>query len=296
MEENLQITLHKEAEYKFQSRLRRPLLLPISDDRFFEVLEDEYSGYNLQQNNEKMKNLKTIFKGIKKSCKLIKIEEALKNSTKNYAELGRKFKVSRQEMRAMDQRLQKQGSIIPNMTKKPKKLKNEHLEFLKTLMENPANCFLRLSDMKELLISKFKLKDTFCSIYTIFKALEFLRITYKKVIKFTENRNKESTKKQRKIVAKQILSSINRGHEIVFIDEVGFNQNLTPLYEYAESGKRCSVVSSFKSNNFLVIAATTSQELLCLQIFKSSVKSEDFSGFIANLTNYLNKENPGNYI
>ncbi len=129
----------------------------------------------------------TIFKGIKKSCKLIKIEEALKNGTKNYAELGRKLKVSRQEMRAMDQRLQKQGSIIPNMTKKPKKLKNEHLEFLKNLMGNPANCFLRLNDMKELLFSKFKLKDTFCSIYTIFKALEFLRITYKKVIKFTEN-------------------------------------------------------------------------------------------------------------
>jgi len=193
----------------------------------------------------------------------------------------------------MDLKLKEIGTIKPLEAKKPKKLKEEHLNFLKILMENPENCFLCLKDMKELLISHFNLEPDFCSLYTIYKALKFLKITHKKVIKFSEKRNSQKTKLQRKLTSRYLLSSINRSHQIVFIDEVSFNQNLSPLYGYAKTGKRCSIVRPFKSTNYSVIAATTSESLVALQIIKGLVKSQDFCGFFAKLNNYLSETNLG---
>lgn len=163
-------------------------------------------------------------------------------------------------------------------------------------MENPDNCFLTLNDMKEKLITYFGLEESFTSLYTIHKALKYLNITYKKVSKFTDKRNKEETKTKRKLTSRYILSSIKRNHDIIFIDEVGFNINMTPLYGYAKKGDRCSTISPFKSTNYSVIAAMSCNGLLGFQILKGSAKSEDFCGFFANLTNYLGLDKEGSYV
>lgn len=124
----------------------------------------------------------------------------------------------------MASRYEKTGHVKPFQIKKPSKLSDKHLEFIKILMENPNNHFLSLNDIKDLVIREFNLEDDFLSIYTIQKALRYLKITYKKVTRFTEKRNSESTLKQRKVAAQTILSCIKRDIEIVFLDEVGFNQ------------------------------------------------------------------------
>ena len=295
---NFSITITKDAKYEFRSKLRKPLLLPIAEKSFLEILENHLGSRDKEfvDKETKQKNLAEALKGFKKKNKLLKITEALENGNKNYGELAKAFKLSRQQIRAMDLRLKKQRTIKPLEAKKPKKLKEEHLNFLQTLMENPENCFLRLKDMKELLISHFNLESNFCSLYTIHKALKFLKITYKKAFKFSEKRNSQKTKTQRKLTSRYLLSSINRSHEIVFIDEVGFNQNLSPLYGYTKAGTRCSIIRPFKSTNYSVVAATTSEQLVALQIFKGSVKSQDFCGFFANLTNYLSETKPDSYV
>ena len=45
-----------------------------------------------------------------------------------------------------------------------------------------------------------------------------------------------------------------------------------------------------------MVAAATQEELLALQIFKGSVKSEDFCGFFAQLTNYLSETMNNDYV
>lgn len=120
-----------------------------------------------------------------------------------------------------------------------------------------------------------------------------MKITYKKVTKFTQKRKSEKTIAQRKLAAQHLLT---RSHEIVFVDEVGFNQNFCPLYGYAKAGERWHVIAPVKSTNFSVIAAMTSEQLLAIQFFKGSVKTEDFCGFKANLTNYLWEKRNDSYV
>ena len=78
---------------------------------------------------------------------------------------------------------------------------------------------------------------------------------------------------------KELLSCVERDIEIVFIDEVGFNQDLAPLYGYSKVGTKCSYSKLPKSNNFSVTAAMSTRGLIGFQIFKRSVKGADFCGF-----------------
>jgi len=192
----IDIALKNNVKYHFKNRLRRPLIIPISENSFIYELTQlpQFKGKNDGEDGEKKVNLAKFLKGTKKKSKFLKVKEALEEGNKDYAELGRCFKISRQEIRAMDLRLKKDGKIKASRIKKPKKLKQEHLEFLKELMLDPENCFLRLYEMKDLLIAKFNLPNNFCSTYTIHKTLRFLKISEKKVVKFVENRNKERPK------------------------------------------------------------------------------------------------------
>ena len=57
---------------------------------------------------------------------------------------------------------------------------------------------------------------------------------------------------------------------ILFIDETGFNNNLTPIYMYVDGysliGKTCQSKCSAKSKRISVLAAMTKDELLGFQM------------------------------
>ena len=146
--------------------------------------------------------------------------------------------------------------------------------------------------IREKLIQEFELPVDYISITTIHKALQFLKITHKKVIPFHYNRNSARTKAERKLVARKLLYCIDNEYEVVYIDEVGFNRQMAPLYGYAPSGERCFVVSPAKSKNYSVVVAMTAEGYLGFQIFNGSVKSQDFAGFLSSLVSSLALSNP----
>lgn len=66
---------------------------------------------------------------------------------------------------------------------------------------------------------------------------------------------------------------------------------------YAKKGKRCIIRAKNKGNNISLIAAITKKRLLGYQIFRSSIKANDFAEFIIEILNQFPeiKDNRSHY-
>lgn len=238
-DDNIIVKLKKDVEYKFQRRLRKPFLFPLGERSFAKTLDQclEMFGKRFSPPKPPPKGVDKLFVGLKKKIKLTNLMTALESGCTEYSELGKRFGFSGPVVRQMALRLEKRGEIEATKCKKPKKLNENHFNYLKHLMDDPKNCFMTLNEIRESLTSNFNLEEDSISIYTVHKALKYLGVTFNKNTKLTDKRNKEDTKIKRKLAAQYLLSSIQRNHDIVFLDEVGFNVNMTPLYGYSKKGK-----------------------------------------------------------
>ncbi len=156
-------------------------------------------------------------------------------------------------------------------------------EELEQLMSQAKNRFFTLRNMRDHLLSCFNLPKRQLALSTISKMLRKLSFSRKRTKKVTEQRNTSLTKEKRQNVARQFLIALIQEKEFIFIDETGFNQSLSPVYGYSKIGEKCAITSKFKTQNYSVVAAITKSKILGFQIFKGSITSQDFGGFIMSL-------------
>ncbi len=91
--------------------MRKPLIISISENSFISDLTQlpQFKDKSYGEDGEKTIDLAKFLKGTKKKSKFLKNKEALEEGNRNYTELGRCFKISSQEIMAMDLRLKKGG-------------------------------------------------------------------------------------------------------------------------------------------------------------------------------------------
>ena len=156
---------------------------------------------------------------------------------------------------------------------------------LEIFLSQSKNRLATLDVMRKHLIEKFDLNNHSISLPTISRMVKRLSFSRKRVKKLAPRRNISLTLDKRQDVARKILSYEKFGKEIIYIDETGFNQQMTPLYGYSKIGERCLVTTGLKGQNYSVIAAITKSKILGYQIIKGSIKADDFGAFIASLLN-----------
>ena len=196
------------------------------------------------------------------------------------------FGIKVKQVYNIHQKIKKKKDSI-NMQQTPKRflITQEMYDELEIYMSQPSNRLSTLASMRKHLIEKFHLQNKRIALSTISKMLKRLSFSRKRTKKIATRRNITLTREKRTDVARRFLSAERAGKEIIFIDETGFNQQMIPLYGYSKIGERCLVSANFRSQNYTVIAAITKSRILGYQIFKGSVKAEDFGSFIASLLN-----------
>ena len=157
---------------------------------------------------------------------------------------------------------------------------------------------LTLNIIRKHLIQCFQLENWRISLQTVANMLKQLSFSRKRTKQLIGRRNIALTIEKRKSVALELVSAISSDKEIIFIDETGFNQSLTPLYGYAKLGEKCWINTTGKRDNYSVLAAITKSNVLGFQIFKGSITAEDFGAFIALLLNNNQNilSNPSRYV
>ena len=93
-----------------------------------------------------------------------------------------------------------------------------------------------------------------------------INFSYEKITKNVKDPNDIDFIEERKIVSKRFLNAVYEDKLILFIDETGFNNNLTPIYGYLLIGKKCQ--SRCSEESISVLTAITKDELLRFQMFK----------------------------
>ena len=117
-----------------------------------------------------------------------------------------------------------------------------------------------------------------CSKSGVKDALDRLGITRKKTL-IHPNRDEH----KRAIFIENIATYKSNGHEIVFLDESGFEKDIPRIYGYSQKGKRCygshDWQSKIKEN---VIGALWNKTIIAAQYFSSYINTERFYNWLNN--------------
>jgi len=200
-------------------------LLAYPENNFLTTPEELPAWQYKKPKNKKNErgNLASLLKNFKKNAKLARIEEALEIENTDYIGLAKAFKISRQQIRVMHLSLKGKRNYNSSTGEKTQKPQRRTFELSQRDYGRPKKLLSSFSSNPRITLQKFNLPINYCCIYTIHKALKFLKITHKRVVKMTENRNTERTKCLRKLTARFLLQSIKKNHKVIFLDEVGFN-------------------------------------------------------------------------
>jgi len=173
-------------------------------------------------------------------------------------------------------------NILPNRFKEKRlKWKKEWIIFLYHMMKIPANWFLTTDEISNKITFKFSLSKKITS-KSVRSYLKKMKMSYKKAIAAIPNANSNSTKIRRKEFIQQYLAYYLTGWTCIFMDETGIYLDVHPekgwflkgnhMYPRVIKNKSCAKVS--------LIGAVTNDQLICYQIFESSIKSTDFTYFV----------------
>jgi transposase/biotin operon repressor len=268
----------------------KKLIFPCPDSDFNQAFEEAYNF--LKPKAKVIKRKRTMKEKTlnNKSKQLIKVAEMLDNGYINYAEIGRTLGISRQLVKYNAKRIRKYSKGIEDKRKNKKKLKQEHEHFLEKYLSIQENQTNTLKDILIALTQYFSLPSNYISLKTLSVTLKKLKISRKRVIKVDPEKNSQDTIQQRKLVARMLVESYRRKHNMFYIDEVAFAPNLRPNYGYSKKGIKIKVTGRLREKNYSVIAAMNSEKIIAWSIFDGSIKSIDFLGFISQLASKLRDE------
>ena len=123
--------------------------------------------------------------------------------------------------------------MLEKVGRKTKIIIQDYLEFAKSYLENPKLCSNSLRALEYNLCRQFNLDPLSISLHLVHKIVKKINFTYKRVSKMVKDRNDPELIEERKNVSNLLLTSIYNDKLVIFIDETGFNNNLTPIFGYS---------------------------------------------------------------
>jgi len=251
-------------------------------DFLFEYEKLMYFIENVLGVRKKKEESKHFFLTVKEKKKL-RLLDFIRSGSQDYANIAKDLNLKRQTVRNWCLKFKKTGELFKENRGRPKKLNNEHLDFLKHLIEIPANADMTLLDMKLHLMFNFKFRDNIISTRTIYDALKKEGKVFKKIIWKKPKENELKVKEKRKEVAIQILKMHLSEVTPVYIDETSFNLNTRQYYGWGTKGRPLLRICPCKSINFSLLVALDIEGIVGWMLFRGSVKTADFFTFLMEM-------------
>ncbi len=240
---------------------------------------DSIMSILLTKNERKPAKIQLKFSETKK----IQVLDSFSEQGPNYTTIGKSLNLSRQNVRNVCLKHEKDGGVFKTIRGRTRKLTGEHIKFLIDLIDDPKNLGMTLSDMRNQLITQFAFQTSEISISTIQRALKREKKTFKKIVWKKPKDNEPRTKNLRKIVAIDLLKIFMEDFSPISIDESSFNLCLRPTHAWGTAGKIISGKRPAKSCNYSLLAAMDINEIIGWMLFKGSVKKGDFFTFLMEL-------------
>ena len=166
-----------------------------------------------------------------------------------------------------------------------RKLSDEDVDALVEEIEKHPD--MRLIDM---VIFLKKVRDKSVSQMTVSRALERVRVTFKRITLIPERRNDPTNMIERREYAFWFLeNAIN--YDFYFLDEAGFSWNMRSLYGWAYEGERANlIVGAIKTGNVSLIACVNKSGVVFFEANTHSTNSAVFADFIDRMLKTIKDE------
>lgn len=197
--------------------------------------------------------------------------------------------IKKSKIVSMVSRISQSGNILPFMTKKKKKLQQEHIDFLHELLQSETGCLFSLNELKILLLDRFSDINNI-SLWTLYKTLREEKYSYKRICSVISKRHEKDVKLKQKIASQNLISALFEGYRIIFIDETSIQTSAVPYYGWGRTGEKLSIRVNRKNKNHTIVAAITDEKLLGCQIIRGGMKKEDYAGFISTIISHYQLE------
>ena len=213
----------------------------------------------------------------------IKVINAYKNTDKNAKEIAYLFGISRSSIFNWVKLLNMDKLTEKKKYTKISKITSQIKYFIKNYVIRKI--YFDYKKLIKTIKNKFKINICKSSIYNV---LHKLHITYKKIKKKKIYGNQKKLKNKIKNFKKKIKKiNIN---DIISVDEVSFDTNISAEYGWNYSGKRIHKNIGATWKRYTAICAITNKKVLNVHIIRKSAKREDFLNFIKKvMTNIKNK-------
>ena len=162
-------------------------------------------------------------------------------------------------------------------------IQQEFLDSICSFLSHPKRMCSSLREIKGYLLTKYPMKLAQLDDATVCRWVKKAGFSRKRLSAHVKERNSLEMINKRKKASVELTNHMLEGKEIIYIDEVSFNQDLVPIYGYSRIGKPALSTKRVKGKNFSVAAAVTKDKFLGFQIFKTSVAAQEFGFFLVSL-------------
>jgi len=240
----------------------------------------------IMQKKDKKKPEKTLKKTLEDQQKEI-LEEEFRCGNQDFQYLSTITKFSRQQIRNMWIKFNKDKLLIQDYRNQRHKLNNEHCEFIKQFFSKSDNFDKNIMDLHTELVAHFGFDKKFVSFWTLYDYVHKLKLSYK-MIKYKISRaNIPSTKLKRSQIAKNIMSAHLNSFDFVYIDEISFNLELRISKGWCLKGTNANSTKPPKSKNYSVIVAMDVDGYVGIKVVKGGVKGPEFISFMVDICKIL---------
>lgn len=178
---------------------------------------------------------------------------------------------------------------------KTSKISQKYIDNLKDLYKIKKNSFLSSKTMLEKWLKECDLPSNYIGERQFRNILhKKLGFTYKKNITTKPYGNSLKNLHKRRDFVLIMLKIIKKDWKVVFIDETGFNLSGHKKYGWHPKGKPISIDIPQKSINYSLIGAVTKDELIGFMVFKGSINTVLFLGFLLLLLKQIIRDEEKN--
>ena len=143
--------------------------------------------------------------------------------------------------------LYNKGKLFTDPLPSPRyKLKQDYLDAIGAYLNHPKRMCTTLHDIKRYLLSQFAMQLDKVNLATIYRWVKKAGFSKKRVSAHVKDRNSLEMIAKRSTACIELTSHLLLDREIIYLDEVSFNQDLIPIYGYSKIGKPAFTIRSQK--------------------------------------------------
>ena len=165
------------------------------------------------------------------------------------------------------------------------KVQQKFLDAIGAYLNHPKRMCTTLNEIRKYLLSTFPMDLDELSVATVYRWVKKNGFSRKRLSAHVKDRNSAEMVTKRYAACLKLAHHLLHEKEVIYIDEVSFNQDLVPIYGYSQIGKPAFSTKRVKGQNHSVVAAVTRNRFLGFQIFHTSVAAKEFGFFIISLLN-----------